>query len=286
MTSRLLASLILLSSVAGAGCHRDVAPTTGPEPSEGAPEGSAPVAPRSTATPPAAPATFATRAEAVDASSTGQLALAALFVEAADTANSAQLELALRALGRTLGELRAGQYDEALVDAVRRLASPGRVAATTRVDGRTIVPAVELLLDIGDGAAIERLTEPYQAGAFAPLFSGSRALAARWQGAVTLRAGQDIAALVPSCALRLDGADAVLPASLTRGSHEVACGDGPARVFVAEPGELFVAVVDGTPRVIEPPAPSDADPSAAPPEAAEAPPSAPPAEAEPTPTTP
>ncbi len=167
--------------------------------------------------------TFAQRIEQVDSSPAGQERLAGLMNEAIDGGDLEQIALALRTLGLRLGVFRGANTTPELAMAAQRMASTDNPQLAA-MQPRYTVPLAELLLDIGDRAALDRLAE--HAGASAGAQHVHRAAAAG-------RAGREamVTVALPSgelpCALTVDGqpVDAAAPLSLTMGSHAFACGD-------------------------------------------------------------
>ena len=155
---------------------------------------------------------------------------------------------ALSLLGRSLGELRGGTYSEPLVSSVRWFAAGDHADFRATIDGRRVVAALELLLDIRDGAAIHRLHESYGEGAAAERFRGGFSLSLSWSNAPSTLLHPEI-----ECELRVNGEPAEGEStSLVYGSNTVACGDASPWLFVAsEQAHLARLTEDGV-RVFSP----------------------------------
>lgn len=249
LPSLAITSLLVL----GAACD---ATSPAPEPSGSAPPNPAPsgsaqtsAEPQTAAPTPRTPLTFAQRAERVDATTAGQDRLAALLTDALDAEDADGVTLALHALGRNLSVYRSGRYEEPLVRALQRFASAEATGVRDAVDGRAAIPLCEVLLDIRDRAALERIAASYAEGPASARLSQMRALAARVR--------PDLAMLTPSvsedCSLSVDGEPVSGPVGVSYGSHTAACGDGPPWPFIADQpayrivqsGETLVVASEG-----------------------------------------
>lgn len=170
------------------------------------------------------------RSEATNELQARQLAIAADLRAAVDASDADAAGSALAELGRSLSELRGSQLDGTLVDAVRWFSSAEAVELRAAVDGRRVVPALELLLDVRDGAAIDRLNDSYGEGAAAERFRAALSLSLSWSNAAAT-----IHSPGGDCDFVLDG-DAVdqSPSAVIFGSHTVSCGAGPTSLVLAD----------------------------------------------------
>lgn len=150
---------------------------------------------------------------------------------------------ALDALGANLAAWRGEGLDARVAEAVQRLAVAEAAPLRRRIDPRRLVPALEVLIDVGDGAALERVTGERDGRAAEPLWSGAASVATRrtaYTGRVVFGGG---------CALRWNGEPrTAAPASweAPMGTHSAACGtSAPHVVPVHADLELRLHAVDG-----------------------------------------
>lgn len=247
-------SIALVAFVgSAAACDARSSVTTGsdtPPPGTGAAEPSEPSDAHAPSAPAARPPlTFAQRAERVDATAAGQDRLAALLTDALDAEDAAAVTLALHALGRNLSVYRSGRYEEPLVRSLQRFASAESEPVRAAVDGRAAIPLCEVLLDIRDRAALERISASYADGPAGARLTQMTDLAARVR--------PDMAMLTPAvdgaCELLVDGEPVSGPVGVSFGSHTAACGDGPSWPFIADQpgyrivqsGETLILVLEG-----------------------------------------
>lgn len=194
-------------------------------------------------------ATFEERAEAVDGTRAGQELLAALLVDALERDDAGDVGVALRALGRRLGEYRADRYEVPLVRAVQWFATAEQVDLRRRVDGRFVVPALEVLLDVRDGAAIDRLHASYENSPAAAAFSGARAQSLTFRASA---ARLEVGELPESCELFVDAAPSGA-APIPFGSHTIRCNGAPPHLFeIHAPVGHVAASADGVTVTVAP----------------------------------
>lgn len=140
--------------------------------------------------------------------------------------DSRGLEQANRLLSRGLADLREDGTHAAITERIRRFAEHGNRALWDQVDVRTVVPVLEALVDVGDAAALLRLTEAYMHGPLGRQLEGYR------QHAISLAANPATLSRVPdSSACRLFAEDRDLGTapgehSLPPGSWHARCLDG------------------------------------------------------------
>ena len=156
-----------------------------------------------------------------------QVGWAELMRLAVQRGDSRAAELTLRELARRMSVWRAQGWEPAAVRAVQRWAAPSNQEARLLVDPRTVVPALELLIDVGDAAALERLVGERDAGPAEAAFRSAVTVAASILPDAHIEAPAD-------CALVVDGVDTDASSARVRpGSHEVRCAQGePIHVAV------------------------------------------------------
>lgn len=214
--------------------QRSDAPT-GESGAEAAPSARAYPEPPEPPRPPADP--FQTAWSAWRNGGESQQAWAALMERALQNRDREQTELMLRELARRMSVWRPAGWEAPTVKAVQRWAAASTSAQRQSIDPRAYVPALELLIDIGDAAAIERLVGDDTGGAAADSFDAARAVAASIVPNGTLDVKLD-------CNLRVDG-DPVPPPpiGLRPGSHEFACVGGPTITLGVRAGERVYLVM-------------------------------------------
>lgn len=136
---------------------------------------------------------------------------------------------ALSRLGRALGQLRGGTYTEALVSSVRWFCSGEQAGLRARIDARRVIAALEVMLDVRDGAAIDRLRQSYEAGVAGDRFTAASRLALSWSNAAaTIQHGG-----VP-CEVTVNGSAVRGDSTLVPfGSNTIACAGADPFLFVA-----------------------------------------------------
>lgn len=190
----------------------------------------------------------------VDGSAAGQALLAQLVGDALRDQSSAELEQALRALGRAMSEYRAGRYQASLVRAVQWFTAEEHRAVRARLDGRVVVPALELLLDVRDMAAITRLQAEFRTGPAAEMFAG----ALRQIESLGLPPASLDRSALDACELLVDGRPFDPDVPIRPGSHTLRCGDGPPALVELASG---AHTVSGAPAaLVVAPAPGPAEP--------------------------
>ncbi len=117
-------------------------------------------------------------ADAVDPSD-----LAAQIERAIAANDGAAAQTAFRELGLRLSELRGADRVDEVVPAVVRFAAAENDGLWRQVDGRYVVPAVEVLLDAGRDEEVLRLTEWYASGPASAAMATARSAAERRLGA-------------------------------------------------------------------------------------------------------
>lgn len=162
---------------------------------------------------------------------------------AVETQDPEVAEEALRTLSRNLATWRRRPTPD-LVEAVRAFAGASSAPLWRQVDARFVPPAIELLLEIRDMAAVARLTSAFAESAAEPALRGPRALVAR---DTTPRAGIEAE---PGCALHVDGAPVDGAADVLVGSHQAGCGPDDQRLVVLFANERIAVGPDAV-RVIE-----------------------------------
>ena len=125
-----------------------------------------------------APAADSLVADAVDPSD-----LAAQIERAIAANDGAAAQTAFRELGLRLSELRGADRVDEVVPAVVRFAAAENDGLWRQVDGRYVVPAVEVLLDAGRDEEVLRLTEWYASGPASAAMATARSAAERRLGA-------------------------------------------------------------------------------------------------------
>lgn len=158
-----------------------------------------------------------------------QLAMAADLRAAIDARDADATGAALSELGRNLAEMRGSTFQGALVEAVRWFSSAELSELRREVDARRVIPALEVLLDVRDGAAVHRLRESYGSGPGAERFEAAFSLSLSWSNAASNLSYGEI-----DCALTIDGVPAEpSPVALTFGSHTIGCEGGAVLLFDA-----------------------------------------------------
>ncbi|MFT6395390.1 MAG: hypothetical protein ACJAYU_000132 [Bradymonadia bacterium] len=114
------------------------------------------------------------------------------------------------------------------------------------VDARRVIPALEVLLDVRDGAAVHRLRDSYRAGPGAERFQAAFSLSLSWTNATSSLTYTEL-----GCPLLIDGAPASeSPVGLTYGSHTVGCQGGAVFLFVADSLSHGLSLENGELRVV------------------------------------
>lgn len=140
-------------------------------------------------------------------------------------------ELTLRELARRMSVWRAQGWEPVVVRAVQRWAAPSNQAARLPVDPRMVVPALELLIDVGDAAALERIVGEREAGPAEAAFRSAATVAASILPDAYIEAPED-------CALVVDGVAAASNSARVRpGSHEVRCAEGETTHVAVRAGQ-------------------------------------------------
>ncbi len=177
----------------------------------------------------AADPVLAEAAELANSLQSRQLELAADLRSALDASDAAATGAVLAELGRSLAEMRGSTFDGTLVEAVRWFASAEMSGLRGAVDARRVIPALEVLLDVRDGAAVHRLRDSYGVGPGAERFQAAFSLSLSWSNAPSSLSYGDV-----GCPLLIDGTPAeASPVALTYGSHTLACDGGAVFLFVA-----------------------------------------------------
>ena len=169
--------------------------------------------------------------------------VAAPLLLGVETQDPELVEEALRTLSRNLAVWRR-RPAPVLVESVRAFAASSSAPVWAQIDARFVPPAIELLLEIRDMAAVARLTTAFAESAAEPMLRGPRALVAR---DTTPRARIDAE---PGCALHVDGAAADGSAEVLVGSHQVGCSNSDRRLVVLFANE-HVAIGADAVRVVE-----------------------------------
>jgi len=158
------------------------------------------------------------------------------------------IEGALSVLGRHLGEYRgSGRWEVPLVEVCARFSAAERASLWERVDGRFVIPLVEVLLDTGDRAGVARLAEAYGEGPAAAVLTSATAMSQSTDSRVEVHADPRS---LQGCRLIIDGRPVSAGAQvLLPGSHTLRCGDGVVEHVRAGRGSYRVEVADSRPRL-------------------------------------
>lgn len=168
---------------------------------------------------------------------------AALLEKAVAADDAVATARALDALGTHLSVWRGEGLDVRVVEAIQRLAVEEAAPLRRRVDARRLVPALEVLMDVGDGAALARVTGSQDGRAADPMWRAAAGVAeqrSRFTGRVTFSGG---------CVLRWNGQPQQAQAAdweAPIGTHSAACGSSPPHVIPVQAGQaLRLHAVDG-----------------------------------------
>lgn len=169
-----------------------------------------------------------------------EVQIAADLIAAIDADDPQATGDALGRLAHALGELRAGTYTQQLVHAVRYFCAGDHADLRSRVDARFVMAALEVMLDVRDGAAIDRLRQSYEGGVAGDRFVAASRLALSWSNTSSTVRHEGV-----GCDLTVNGLPARGDSTLVSfGSNTIACGDDPPTMFVAT---RLVHVVHPTP---------------------------------------
>lgn len=168
---------------------------------------------------------------------------ARLFEDAVRAGDRMRTGRLLDALGRRLSVWRGAGLDDATITAVQRFASAEAGALRRRVDPRRVLPALEVLMDTGDAAALLRVTGEREGRA-----AGLAWTAARQVGEARSVHEGDVR-FAGGCELEWDGEPRGADAASFRatiGSHGARCAGGPTTIVPVQAARpLSLDVVDG-----------------------------------------
>lgn len=173
----------------------------------------------------------------------GQAGWAALLEAAVASADPVRAARALDALGRRLSVWRGAGLAPELVTAVQRFGSAEAQATRLAIDARRIVPALEVLIDVGDAAALVRVTRERSGRAAGAAWASARAVGQDREqhgGSVQFAGG---------CALAWNGhnrGEAPTTFRETMGSHSAGCAGGHRTIIPVHADRVVrLEVVDG-----------------------------------------